>query len=165
MTIQKTLFAGAIASTMAIGLAVSAPAPVAQAEAGGRWYIVNQYNGKCVKGNDYKKKFTLATCKKKDAFHWNNYGSVKYANFSVTNFAGAACLAQSGKNKPVYLRACQGGEGTGGWSLASLNNGAKTPIANTKCGYMKAVSKTALKCGKRPANQKKMTWIIKYSLS
>ncbi|MEU9878303.1 hypothetical protein [Streptomyces phaeochromogenes] len=149
---------------MAAGLAVSGPAPAAQAEAGGRWYIVNQYNGKCVKGTGYKKKFVLATCKKKDAFHWNNYGSSKYANFSATTFAGAACLAQNGKNKPVYLRACSTGEGTGGWGIASLNNGAKTPIAHTKCGYMQAVSKTALKCGKRPANNKKMTWIIKYSL-
>ncbi|WP_328494193.1 hypothetical protein OHS59_16720 [Streptomyces sp. NBC_00414] len=164
MNIKRALFAGSIASTMAFGLAVSAPAPAAQAEAGGRWYIVNQYNGKRVKGTGYKKKFVLATCRKKDAFHWNNYGSSKYANFSATTFAGAACLAHNGKNKPVCLSACQGGAGTGAWGLASLNNGAKTPIAHTKCGYMQAVSKTALKCGKRPANQKKMTWIIKYSL-
>lgn len=163
MTIRRSLLVGAMASTMAVGLAVSAPAPTAQAEAGGRWYMVNKYNGKCVKGNGDKKKLTLATCKKKDAFHWNNYGSHKYANYSAPTVVYASCIASNGKNKPVYLRACDIGKGTKGWSLASLKKNAKTPIVGN-CGYLQVVGKTTLKCGRKPSNFNRATWIIKYSL-
>lgn len=163
MTMRRILSVGVMASAMAVGMAVSAPAPTAQAEAGGRWYMVNKYNGKCVKGNGVKEKLVLATCKKKDAFHWNNYGSAQYANYSAPTISYAACIADNGRNKPPYLRACNGGKGTKSFALASLKNGAKTPIAGN-CGYLQAASKTSLKCGRKPANFNKATWIIKYSL-
>ncbi|WP_405890077.1 hypothetical protein OG427_13640 [Streptomyces sp. NBC_00133] len=166
MNRKRNAVAGMVTSALAVGLAVTGPASTAHAEPGGRWYIVNQANGKCIQGNGYNKNLTLGTCRKRDAFHWNNYGSAKYTNYSTgTAPFGMACLAGNGRNKPVSLKRCDGGAGTAGWGIASLNNGAKTPIANAaNCGYLQAVSATALKCGKRPANRKTMTWIIKYSL-
>ncbi|AZQ37186.1 hypothetical protein EJ357_30155 [Streptomyces cyaneochromogenes] len=152
-------------SALAIGVTITGPASTARADDGGRWYIVNQYNGKCVQGHGRGKNLTLGTCKKKNAFQWQNYGSHQYVNFSESPGGewGVLCMAQKGKDKPVSLKPCHDVDGV--WQIASLNNGAKTPITNVKCGALQAVNTTTLKCGKVPANRKKMTWIIKYSLS
>ncbi|MGX1492368.1 hypothetical protein RKD41_004627 [Streptomyces tendae] len=162
---KSRIIAGMATSALAVGVSITGPASTAQAEEGGRWYLVNQQNGKCIQGHGRDKSLTLGTCKKKNAFQWNNYGSNHYVNFSESPGGqwGVLCLAQKGRDKAVSLKPCTD-TSTGGWMLASLNNGAKTPLTNAKCGALQAVSTTKMKCGKRPADRKKMTWVIKYSL-
>lgn len=165
MNHRSKYIAGAMTSVLALGMAVAGPAATAQAEPGGRFYIVNKATGTCLKGNGLNKDLTLGKCSNTNAFHWNNYGGSKYVNYSTGTVPyGVACLAANAKGGPVSLRQCNAGSGVGGWQLASLNNGAQTPIANTKCGYLQAFNDKVAKCGARPANANAMTWVIKYSL-
>ncbi|WP_228979875.1 hypothetical protein [Streptomyces sp. DH12] len=162
---MSKVIAGAVTSALALGVVLAGPATTAQAEPGGRFYIVNKATGTCLKGNGVNKDLSLGRCSNTEAFHWNNYGQAKYVNYSTGTVPfGVACLAANGKNGPVSLRECSTGKGVGGWQLASLNNGAQTPIANSKCGYLQAFNDKVAKCGARPANQNASTWIIKYSL-
>ncbi|MEU3818455.1 hypothetical protein AB0E74_02425 [Streptomyces sp. NPDC030392] len=166
MNLKVKSVAGAVTSVMALGLVVAGPASTAQAEAGGRFYIVNKATGTCLKGNGNNKDVTLGKCAKADAFHWNTYGPGRYVNYSTgtVEFGGTICISSNGKNKPVSLRVCKTGIGTGAWRLASLKNGAHTPFANSKCGYLQAINDKVTRCGARPANKNAMTWVIKYTL-
>ncbi|MEU3633680.1 hypothetical protein [Streptomyces fradiae] len=158
--------AGAVTSAMALGMVVAGPATTAQAETGGRFYIVNKATGTCLKGNGNNKDVTLGKCAKANAFHWNTYGPGAYVNYSTgtVEYGGTICITSNGKERPVSLRTCKVGVGSGAWQLASLKNGAHTPIANSKCGYLKAFNDKVVRCGKRPANQNAGTWVIKYTL-
>ncbi|NGO45882.1 hypothetical protein [Streptomyces ureilyticus] len=161
---RNRVLTGTVTTLLLAVLAAMIPATAAHAEEGGRWYFKNQYNGKCLKGNGEGRKLSLGTCKRKSAFHWINYGSSGFANFSTDVYPyGAICIKDNGRTKTPTLVAC-GKPNTSGWQYTSANNNAKTGIA-TLCGYVQAVSTTKVTCTKRPENRKKMTWIVKYSLN
>ncbi|MGW2742469.1 hypothetical protein [Streptomyces sp. NPDC001450] len=154
-----------IATLMLAVLSAVIPSSAAHAEAGGRWYFVNQYNHQCLKGNGEHKKLSLGPCKKKDAFTWNNYGATAYVNYSLDMYPfGGICINSNGRRKTPTLEGCETGRNTTGWQTYDLRNNHKTGLAHIDCGYVQAVSKTKVVCTKRPANIKKMTWIVKYSL-
>ncbi|MFJ9819502.1 hypothetical protein ACIRU3_30420 [Streptomyces sp. NPDC101151] len=154
-----------VATLMLAMLTAVIPSSTAHAEAGGRWYFVNQYNHQCIKGNGEGKKLSLAPCKKKDAFHWNNYGATAYVNYSLDMYPfGGICINSKGRGKTPTLDGCETGRDTTGWVTTDLHNNHKTLLTHINCGYVQAVSKTKVVCTKRPANRKKMFWIVKYSL-
>ncbi|MBE4738744.1 MULTISPECIES: hypothetical protein [Streptomyces] len=164
MKIRNRNVAGMVTAALLAVLTSMIPASSAHAEAGGRWYFVNQYNGKCLKGNGEGKALSLATCKNKDAFHWINYGQTGMVNFSLDVYPyGAICINNKGRGKTPNLKAC-GTADTSGWRINSAKKNAKTGLVHIGCGYLQAVSKTKVVCTKRPKNIKKMTYIVKYSL-
>ncbi|AGS71611.1 hypothetical protein [Streptomyces collinus] len=165
---MQTRFRTTASFLMTLMLAVLAaviPTSAAHAEAGGRWYFVNQYNHQCLKGNGEHKKLTLAKCKKKDAYQWINYGNFGFVNFSLDVYPyGGICINEKGRGKTPTLEGCDTGSGVSGWRINDARNNHKTGLVHIACGYLQAVSTTKTVCTKRPHNIKKMTWIVKYSL-
>ncbi|WP_405723698.1 RICIN domain-containing protein [Streptomyces sp. NBC_01537] len=147
------ILAGALAASVILGTGVT------EAQANVRGVILkNNYSKKCLWGNVTKRTVSLAKCNKnsyKDSWYISgnlilNMDDPDFCLYAPKKFEGTPTLAWCSSADPRYL-----------WVHASTRDGASTPFANTKGGYLKSVG-GKVKSGKRTSAKSPFFWTIDY---